>query len=245
MEPLPPELERPSSACVLCPAPRDGAPWRSADRGYRTCSPCLDRVRETLRDIVRRYAMLDPTPGATGTGGGRGAPGFGSRSPASDHVIAMLDRRSSATARTWVAADGRVHREPERPPLSVANVLELACWHIAEHRGVAGPAERCSVDDLVRYLDAHLDWATRQDLVVDLWHWLRALQTQLRPVTGDQRARIGRCPSTLDEGEQTRECGAPLYAPTKGDTIACGSCGRAWPRPEWEQLGRMLADGAA
>src|SRR5690606_12400233 len=102
--------DRPAAACVLCPQPRDRRLWRLADAGYATCSVCDQRVRDTLKEIDKRYHALDPTPGASGDHG-RGAPGFGSRSPASDHIIAMTDRRSSAVARVWTAADGRVHRE--------------------------------------------------------------------------------------------------------------------------------------
>ena len=239
------ELERPASACLLCPPRPDGS-WRLADSGYRTCSPCYDMIRAALKDIATRYARLDATPGASGDGG-RGAPGFGSRSPASDHIIAMQDRRSSPVARTWLGGDGRLHRESERPPLSVLNVLDTICWDIAEQRAVGGPdaASSLYVAELVRFIDAQLDWVTRHELVVEVWRPLRELQAQLRPVTGDKRALIGTCPNTLDEGETSRECGAKLYAPTKGDTIKCAACGRMWPRPEWEQLGKMLQEKVA
>jgi hypothetical protein len=199
-------------------------------------------VRETLRDIVRRYGELDPTPGA-GFDGGRGAPGFGSRSPASDHIIAMLDRRSSPVAHTWVGGDGKLHRELERPPLSVWSVLDTAAWGIAEERGITGPDPAADVGDLVRWIDAQLDWVTRRELVVELDGDLRGLLAQLRPATGDQRVRIGTCPNLPEHAEQ--ECGAPLFAPLRGDTIRCGACGRTWPRPTWERLGQMLQEGRA
>lgn len=203
------------------------------------------KLREALKDIAQRYAQLDPTPGAQGDHGSRGAPGFGSRSPASEHIIAMTDRRSSSVARTWLDSAGRLHREPERPPLSVWGVLDTACWTIAEERGIDGPDPRSGVEDLARWLDHQLDWVTRHALVEELWGDLRGLLGQLRPVTGDKRALIGTCPNTLDEGEHSRECGEKLYAPTRGDTIRCGACARTWPRPEWEQLGQMLQAGAA
>src|SRR5690606_7642312 len=236
--------DRPAAACVLCPPPREGRPWRLADRGYATCSVCDLRIRGALKEIDERYQQLDPTPGRSGDYG-RGAPGFGSRSPASDHIIAMTDRRSSAVARVWTAADGRVHRESERPPLSVWGVLDGAAWAIAEERGVDGPEPTATVSELVGWISNQLDWLTRNPLVVDVWRDLRVLVAQLRPVTGDKRAKIGRCPNVIDEGETTRECGAPLYAPTRGDTIHCTACPAHWPRPEWERLGRILQSGAA
>jgi hypothetical protein len=212
-----------------------------ADHGYRTCSSCLDRVRESLRDIVRRWLMLNPQPGASGEHGSRGAPGFGSRAPASVHVIAMRDRRSSAVARVWVAADGRVHHESEHPPLSVHGVLDTIAWDIAEHRDLDGPDPRADVPQLARYIDTNLDWATRQSSIVELDRALRDLLAQLKPVTGDPgRRHIGLCPTVIDEGDTTRECGARLYAPLRGDEIACGACGRVWPREEWLRLGDLL-----
>lgn len=236
--------DRPQQACATCPPPREeGQPWRTADPGYLTCSGCYDHVRDALKEIAKRYNALNPTPGASGESGGRGAPGFGSRSPASDHIIAMTDRRSSTVARVWVGADGRVHRESERPPLSVWGVLDGAAWAIAEERGIDGPAPDITVHQLTRWIDHQLDWLTRNLLVVDVWRDLRGLVGQLRPVTGDARALIGVCPNLPEGAEQ--ECGSRLYAPTKGDTIVCSACSRRWPRPEWEHLGRMIQAGAA
>ncbi|MFC5996936.1 hypothetical protein ACFQE5_22250 [Pseudonocardia hispaniensis] len=230
---------RPDWACLLHRPPADGASWAPADRGYRTCSPCLDRLRHRLGDIVARYTRLDPTPGATGDSGRRG-PGFHSRSPANDHVIAMRDPRSIAVARTWLGSDGRLHREHEHPPLSVRGVLDTIAWDIAAHRGITGPPDRADVPDLARWIDHQLDWITRQPLVTEVDAELRQLQAQLKPVTGDGRRRIGRCPNTIDDGEHSRLCDTPLYAPTRGDTIHCGACGREWPRTEWLRLGDLL-----
>jgi hypothetical protein len=232
--------ERPTTACLTCPPPREQRNWRPADPGYRTCASCLARIRDTLKDIVRRYLLLTPRPGASGDHG-RGAPGFGSRSPGSEHVIAMRDRRSSPVARTWLGADGRLHQESERPPLSVHGVLDTIAWDIAEARQQHGPDERSDVPQLARYIDVNLDWATRQPGIAELDQQLRHLAAQLKPVTGDPgRRHIGTCPVVIDEGQHTRECGARLYAPLRGDEIECGSCGERWPREKWLRLGDLL-----
>jgi hypothetical protein len=138
-----------------------------------------------------------------------------------------------------VGADGRVHREAERPPLSVVSELWTLAHHVAQARGLTAPTA-VRVPDLVRWLDGQLDWVTRQDGVAAFGRVLRELVAQLRPLTGEPGARrIGTCPNTIDDGEHTRECGRPLYAPLRGDTISCG-CGRSWPRDEWLALGRVL-----
>lgn len=236
-----PETERPTWACVLHLPPTDHRKWAKADDGYLTCSSCYDRLRDLLKDIVARYHRLDPAPGASGDHGTRGAPGYGSRAPASEHIIAMRDRRSSRVARTWLGRDGRLHQESERPPLSVHGVLDTIAWDIAEQRGLDGPGPRSDVDDLARYIDQHMDWITRQPVIVEIAHDLRELAAQLKPVTGDPgRRHIGLCPSVIDQGETTTECGARLYAPLRGDSIECTSCRRVWPRSEWLRLGDLL-----
>jgi hypothetical protein len=239
--PEPPQsYERPPRACLLCPPPRRVGAWHLADDGYRTCAACLDRVREQLREVGARWAVLDPRPGAQGEQGGRGAPGFGSRSPGSDHVIAMRDDRSTTVARVWRGSDGKIHRESERPPQSVRGVLGRMAFYVAEARDMTGPTP-WSVPKIVEWLDDQLDWITRQDGVVEFSRAVRELLAQLRPMTGEPGARkIGQCPNTLDEGEHTRECRADLRAPLRGDEIRCRACGRRWPAAEWLQLGRTL-----
>ena len=239
--PEPPQsYERPPRACLLCPPPRRVGAWHLADDGYRTCAACLNRVREQLREVGARWAVLDPRPGAQGEQGGRGAPGFGSRSPGSDHVIAMRDDRSTTVARVWRGSDGKIHRESERPPQSVRGVLGRMAFYVAEARDMTGPTP-WSVPKIVEWLDDQLDWITRQDGVVEFSRAVRELLAQLRPMTGEPGARkIGQCPNTLDEGEHTRECRADLRAPLRGDEIRCRACGRRWPAAEWLQLGRTL-----
>lgn len=234
------ERPPPEGRCLLCPPPRPERPWRLADPGYRSCSSCLDRLREQLREIGARWTALDPRPGASGDGG-RGAPGFGSTPPANVTVLAVRDWRSSREARTWRGADGRLHREHERPPLSVEGELYTLVHHVQQARGLTAPPTALRAPDLVRWLDGQLDWVTRQDGVVGFARVVRELVAQLRPLTGEPGARrIGSCPNTVDEGESTRECGAPLFAPLRGDTISCRACGRHWERDAWLQLGRTL-----
>jgi hypothetical protein len=135
----------------------------------------------------------------------------------------------------WYGADGRPHSEQERPARSIPGTLAALAHLVAEERGITPPPTRL-VTVLVRWLDGHMDWITRRELVADVFRDLRDLQAQLRPVTGDKRSRIGVCPNVLDD----ERCGKPLYAPTRGDSIVCPACERTWHRPEWMELGRTL-----
>ena len=238
--------ERPESACQTCPPPRKVGHWRRADPSYRTCSSCLDRLRDELREIPARYRILNAVPGAAGDPG-RGAPGFGSRSPASDHIIAMRDIRSSRNATCWRGSDDRFHQETEHPVLSVFTELDLIAWHVVETRALEHGPDQPTVDATARFLDAHLDWLTRQDDIADHAAVIHDLVQQLRPATGEPGRRpIGHCPNTItDADDATRECGAKLFAPLAGtDSISCRQCGREWPRAEWLRLGTLLQDAS-
>ena len=275
MSDMPETTKRPEWACLLHYAPASGCSFTRADDGYRTCARCLDRLRDDLQDVSRRYLLLDPRPGASGDHGSRGAPGFGSRPAASPHIICMTDRRSKscevATDATvyvwdpladttleagvlgppagayvdkrevWYGRDGRAHTEQERPPRSVPAALASWAGLVAEERDIT-TAVSTDVHDLCRWLDQHLDWITRQDLAADFATEIRELVAQLKPVTGEPgRRHIGLCPNVIDEGAHSRECGAKLFAPLRGDSIECRACDRVWLRNEWLRLGDLLA----
>jgi hypothetical protein len=236
----------PANRCLLHPPPREGRSWRLADPGYVTCSGCLAGFRGRLGELLERWVLLSARPGASGEPGGRGAPGYGSRPPASLHVIALTDWRSSRVARAWIGSDRRVYRESLRPPLSVPGELHALCHHVADARALSADVPT-DVPAMVRWLDQHLDWITRQPGVVECDRIVRRLVGLLRPPTGEPTAkRVGRCPNTitLADGEHTRECQAPLFAPLRGDEIHCRECGRRWEAVEWLRLGQML-DGPA
>ena len=226
-------MTRPDSACLTHRPPTEGRAWRQADPGYRTCSSCHQRIHQWLSPITidedgrpdsisGLYALLNPRPGATGDNGRR-APGFGPRSPANDHLIAMKDPRS-------------VKRDLGDPH-SVPGVLAAWCDALIDERSLIPPTR--TVPAMAKFLDNHLDYLTRQEWVEDLFTELRELHSQLRAI-GQQRRRIGLCPNTLDAGETTKQCAAPLFAPLYSDLIRCYACGREWSGIERLRLGRLL-----
>lgn len=228
--------DRPDSACLTHRPPTNGRAWAQADPGYRTCSRCHQRIHEWLSPITvdadgrpdsipGLYEILSPLPGVGG-GGQRRAPGFGPRSPANDYVVAIRDPRTT--------------RLEPGDPHSVPGVLAAWTALLIDERSLIPPAH--TVPDMARFLDAHLDYLTKQDWVEDFATELRELHAQLRAI-GQQRRRIGLCPSTIDEGEHTRLCGAALFAPLYSDVIKCNACGREWQRREWLRLGDLLDAG--
>lgn len=230
------DLQRPDWACILCPPPSDDRPWKPADEGWMTCEGCVKKIRKHLTDISDRYGRLDPTPGAQGEVGSRGAPGFGSKPAASPHIICMRDRRSGLGAKAWIGADRKVHCESEKPPLSVFNELETLAWDVCEQGGFDNGPSQNTVYGLCWWLDNQLGWISRRESVVDFARNVRSIRTKLMPVTGDPRVFVAKCPNTLDLGEHTTACDANLYYPEIGDTIMCGnpSCNRKWTGTQWD-----------
>ena len=236
--------QRPAGTCLTHRTP-EGRNWVMAPRGYQCCDTCLDTIRANLADITRRYLTLNPRPGANTDHGTRGAPGYSSRSPASDHVITMRDHRSkcSPVVTVWEGADGREHTEQDHPTRSIPAALSSLAAMVAEERDMTPPATM-QVPELGRWLDSQLDYVTKQEYVAEFADELWDLLAQLKPLTGDPgRKHIFKCPAVIDEGEHTRECGALVYPPARGDTIRCPNyvaCRGEWPRPEWERLGKIL-----
>lgn len=200
--------------CLCCAA--RGVQRRASD-GYLTCTRCCDRLRDTLTEIKTRYWQLCSITSLlpTVTDDGRKARGYASRSPARDQVIAMLDPRTTAT-------------EPGDPH-SVLAILASWAELVREETHQSRPSEPATVESEAAVLDAWMDWITRQDWVVELDTELRQVRDQLRSETGEPNPKpVGHCINTLDEGETTRECRAPLFAPKEGTAIRCHHCGREY-----------------
>lgn len=211
-----------------------------ADSGHRTCLYCANDLSDMLNSIANRYDVLNAKPAGVQELGGRGAPGFGSRAPASEHIIAMMDPRSSEVARIWKGSDGRIHSESERPPMSVYSTLLTEVYDVAERRNMSLP-EMTGVRNLAEWLLRHIDWITRQESVSEFHDTIKRLERQLKPLTGDPAPhRVGNCPQPVERNGQEVRCDSVLYVPEASDTVTCRGCKSEWRRPEWAQLGGLL-----
>lgn len=187
--------------CATHHPPRPGREPRQADPPHLICADCLNRLHRllsaTARDddgrhvgIPALWCQLDTRP-VRGEPGRKG-PGFGSRSPARDHVISMRDPRGG-----------------ELGLRSVPAVLADWCQLVADECGVRTPQRR-DVPDLAEMLGRSLDWLAQQDYIEDLHAELRDLASQLRSAVGDPKPRpVARCIAQFDGVE----CGAPIYMP--------------------------------
>lgn len=223
-------LERPDGACLTCPPPSGYRPWRLADRRFTTCSGCYERLAEMLRSIRAGYSRLDVRPGG-GAGDGPRTPGFGSKPPLNLTVVCMTDPRGTGDAQEWTGSDGKVHREPEHPTLSVPGALYTLAWFIAGMRSFSGEVP-VDVVELTYWLSDQLDWITRRDEVVAFAATLRRLDRQISLVNDgpSERAWIARCP----------HCRTGLKPPDGEGKIFCGPCEKVWKRDQWRELGSAV-----
>ena len=210
--------------CLCCSTP---AKPRRAPDGYRTCDNCSDRIREALQETPAQYTRLTTVRALLPQVGeqGRRGPGFGSRSPARDIVIAVTDWRT-----TW-AEDSRLHHPP--------SVLNAWASLVREEVGEAAPVGPVDIVADAALLVRRLDHATRQPWIGELWRELREVRDQLRTIGGEPRPTpIGRCPA-IQEGE-TEPCNTPLSVRQRSDLIRCRGCGEKWPRECWQLLGKTI-----
>lgn len=231
--------QRPAGACLTHRPPSGDRPWRRVDDHYRTCSSCYDQLHRWLSpasvdddgrpdSIPGLYAFLNPRP-VVGDAGRR-RPGFGSRSPALDHVICIRDRRSVQVE------DGDPYSAPglltswvqwvweERYEVTALDQLDYF-----QHRARLPT----TVETMCLWLDQQLDWITRQETVIEFYDELRALHAQLRSATGDGgQPPVGWCIELVGDAE----CGAPIHMPRQSPRapdepirdlpeLKCGRCG--------------------
>lgn len=208
--------QRPPGTCVIHLPPRPGYAWRRADQGYKTCSACYDQMHKWLSplgvdaegrpdNIPYLYLLLDPRPGSHGSG--RRAPGFASRSPANDRVIAMGDPRTAAI-------------EDEDPCSASAVLRQWVLWVWEEryddealgHEDYREQRRRlpAGVTEASMWLDRQLDWITRAQEIGEFYAELSELRRQLRSATGaGGQPPVGYCIEMLADGR----CRAPIFMP--------------------------------
>lgn len=152
--------------CVLgCRNRKTGKPF-AAQPGYLTCDLCADELRANLREIAELYPMTDQAvmPGAADTGS-RGSPGYGSRSPARDSVLALTDPRT--------------HADDNSDPLPVLHVLSSWADNVREDVGLLPRDVPQSTREDARRLVGWLGWVGMQTWALPLVGKISELSTGL------------------------------------------------------------------
>jgi hypothetical protein len=199
---------------------------------FHACDWCCSQLTLWLTEIETNFARLNPQPLASLPGGSFGS-AFGSKSPAQDHVIAMMDPRSSPAKRTGNEDDR------ENAPLSVPGVVGEWARFVWRQPGCEDPWPG-TVGAGLEYLRAKVGWFAWQDCVAEFASEVRELHLQL-VAHAEPKRKIGECPTVLGEAlGVTVRCEAPLRASIDDDVICCWSCGSSWKRP-WKELRKSAA----
>ncbi|MFD6070770.1 hypothetical protein [Amycolatopsis lurida] len=193
------------------------------------CSDCRNRAGQLLRELELYTTEFLPlmTQPARGQAG-RMSPGYGSRSPARDDVLAALDPRSRPGD---VDEDGEaVMRRPDDAgtwvrsiPSSVAGIAKS----MAEERDELPPSTFGGSLDYIRNL---LWWRAGRPDFDDFFDDLAELHRQARELAGDQpQQALGGCLNVTCDGRV--RWGGP------GRPAQCGECKRTYDGLDLVRLG--------
>lgn len=204
-------------ACLVCDR-------RTAENGALLCARDLEGLVALLGELTVGHRALDPQPGAGGANGGRGAPGFGSRSPARDAVLVLTDPRPQAF-------------DPARPEQPAGIVCVLGWWADRAREDGLIPVRRGprTVDGEAALLVAHVDQVARR------W-WVGEMVTSLRHAVRHVRLVRGQLEPTVPIG-QCPKCSGQIRARSWGRQARCQGCGMDWAgEQQLRALGEQLGD---
>jgi hypothetical protein len=214
-------VTEPAGKCLVCP---------QADIGSRYgCDDCRNRLVQLLRELELYTVeflplMVQPARGQTG----RMSPGYGSRSPGRDDVLAALDPRSRPGD---VDEHGdAVMRRPDDSASWVrslpGSVLGMAAG-IAEQRGERAPR---SFGGALDYIRNQLWWCAGESWFDDLASDIAELHRQARELAGDRpQQSLGACLTVTCEGKV--HWGGP------GRPAQCTACKRTYDGLDLVRLG--------
>lgn len=203
--------------CLVCD-------HRLAEPDSLLCVGDYDELAFALAELAAGYARLDARPGAGGDAGGRGAPGFASRSPARDAVLVLTDTR-------------KVAFDPDTPTQPTGIVRVVGWWaDQARESGILpGRTGPRTVAGEVALLLEHLDAVAGAWWAPDMHEAVTAAVRILRRTLGELEPTIpiGDCPG----------CGARIRARSWGQRARCVGCGQRWEgEAELRALGELLGD---
>jgi hypothetical protein len=179
--------------CLLCLDRESGERY--------ACWGCINDHLRILRELELYVSVLVTMTTPRKGGGGRGAPGFSSTSPANDDVLSALDPRSRPG---HVDQDGdAMYSCPEDTRTWVRSIpgslTSIATW-IAEEKEQGLIYPRTITRDL-GYIRQALAWCAEQQWIDELASDIRELHGQARSLAGDKpQPPLGQCLNITCEG---------------------------------------------
>lgn len=197
--------------CLVCQQ-------RDAGRLY-ACDQCVDLIRHRLRELETYALVLAVTLTPLRTGTSRRAPGYGSRSPARDDAIVMLDPRSRA--------GGEGTDDEDNPPRSILGGLAAIAAFVREEQQLVQPSGPPILSREVGYLLGQIVWCAGRQWVNEIADDIRELHLQARRLAGDTPpGPLGVCIAV--------GCGGDVFPCTlrsregREDGARCRACGREY-----------------
>lgn len=217
--------------CQLCRPHCTG----HVDDNRAVCQPCRDKLRGQLNDIPDLYAALDDELLAQRNTGPKVS---GTREAPIPGRLDVLNLRGPGSTANMPIAD-----QHGAIPIFAALESWERDWRHCRGLAITGmwPDIPHALTAIVRFLDAHLDWACDyHGAIGEFAADVRGVAQSIKAAQGDRpdTVFVGHCPVIADG----KTCGARLRASTWHDTIRCPACQTVWERLEWERLGLVMGE---
>jgi hypothetical protein len=198
--------------CLLCD---------QRDAGHRyACDHCVTGLQRQLREI-ETYAAVLPILAQPGRSGmpSRGAPGYGSRSPANDDVIVAMDARSKG--------DPLGPDDTTSPIISIPAGVHYIANGVRHEQGWVTPL-RWTITSEVAFLLGRVPHAAMHQWVTTFATMVGKLHRQARALAHDQPPRpLGVCLGV--------DCDGQVYP--RHDGARCNTCLRVYTGLDLARLG--------
>jgi hypothetical protein len=193
------------------------------------CTTCNNRLLRVLRELGVYWSMLPFLTGPRRGNTGRMSPGYGSRSPGNDDVIAALDPRSKPGD---VDEDGEaILRRPDDTASWVRSIGGSLAGIAA---GIAADRDEVVSGAPIDYIRRTLWWCGGQPGIADLAADLTELHHQARSLAGDRpQGPLGGCLVVTCDGE--------VFESGQGKPAACNRCHRPYDGADLIRLGAAEA----
>lgn len=182
------------------------------------CPDCVNRLTRQLREVGAYWSLLGYMSAPVRDSGGRGAPGYGSRTPARDEVLVALDPRSFPDLEeSWTRSI----------PVAIAGLSEA----LADERGHTGQPGASGLG----YVIDSVQWAAEQHWFDEFADDIGELHREARALAHDRPDSLGACLEVL--------CGAPVFwrAAWRGEkrvsVARCVGCSREYDGLDLVRLG--------
>lgn len=199
----------------------------------RLCRRCENNLRDWLREIPERFALLpaflehgttDHNPDSKATKKAEAPP------PMRLAIVDLLDRR---LGRKWQGLDVTDDRR------GAYGTLHAICANIKDARDLTGPIPN-TVAGTCDYIARHMLWLAEQDWVNEPFNEVRILHREVSDGVGIFRPKpVGSCHLIPDDTETP--CGGPLFANPYGG-VRCARCQATWDAAKLRMLGLAQAE---